>query len=232
MASFSAIILAGGKGKRMGSELPKQLLPLWEQPILSYSLCTFEESPVDEIVLVVPEGCEEEYRNRFLLTYHLRKVSAIVAGGKERYDSVMAGLEKTYGDYVLIHDGARPFVTVDTIRRVMDAAEKYNACVAGMPAKDTIKRGDSKGFAVETPDRSTMWTVQTPQGFSTELIKRAYESYFSAGKSGATDDAMIVEEETDVPVKLVEGSYDNIKITTPEDIYLGEAILRQRQLQN
>ena len=156
-------------------------------------------------------------RDDFLLT----------AGGKERYDSVYAGLlccQDT--DYVYIHDGARPFITEEMVLRGYEAVKRTNACVMGMPSKDTVKLADSSGYIKETPDRKIVWNIQTPQIFSYDLIRGAYESIRKKDMTGVTDDAMVVEQETGTKILLVEGSYQNIKITTPEDLAIAEAFLR------
>lgn len=233
---FAAIVLAAGKGKRMRSTVQKQFLLLDGKPLLWYSLDAFEHSPVQDIVLV--SGAEEtEYcRNEIVKGYGFQKVRAIVPGGKERYHSVYEGLKALEeklgygeGDYVMIHDGARPFADAGIIERVMRDAAVYGACVAGMPSKDTVKLSDEKGFAATTPDRSYVWTIQTPQTFSYSLIKSAYDKMMSREEyqQGVTDDAMVVESMTDCKVKLTEGSYRNIKVTTPEDMAVAEAFLAQ-----
>ena len=131
----------------------------------------------------------------------------------------------------MIHDGARPFVDAGMIQRVMKAAERYGACVAGMPSKDTVKLSDNDGFAVQTPERSRVWTIQTPQTFSYSLIKDAYDKMMSREEyqQGVTDDAMVVEFMTDCRVRLTEGSYRNIKVTTPEDMAVAEAFLAEQK---
>ena len=159
--------------------------------------------------------------------YGFTKVCKVTAGGKERYDSVYAGLlccQDT--DYVYIHDGARPFVTEEMIQRGYEAVKRTNACVMGMPSKDTVKLADPSGYIKETPDRKIVWNIQTPQIFSYDLIRGAYESIRKKDMSNVTDDAMVVEQETGTKILLVEGSYQNIKITTPEDLAVAEAFLR------
>lgn len=223
---YTAIVLAGGSGKRMNSKVHKQYLLLDEKPVLYYSLKAFEDSEVDNIVLVVGAGeisyCKEEIVKRYGIT----KVSAIVEGGKERYHSVYEGL-KAAGetDYVLIHDGARPFVNNAIIKRTMEAVAQYEACVVGMLVKDTVKIADPDLFANETPERKNVWMVQTPQAFSCDLIRNAYAQMLAQEDETITDDAMVLERMTNRKVKLIEGSYRNIKITTPEDLLIAEAYL-------
>ena len=219
-----AIVLAAGQGKRMNSKVQKQYLLIKEKPVLYYTLRAFEEcSAIAEIILVT--GAEEiEYcREEIVKRYGFLKVSNIVAGGKERYHSVYEGLcAVTKADYVLIHDGARPFVDDAMIRRVCDSVEVHKACVVGMPVKDTIKIVDEDCYALQTPNRKTVWQVQTPQAFEYHLIKKAYDKLLEEEPDGITDDAMVVETMTLHRVKLVEGSYKNIKITTPEDLDVAE----------
>ena len=215
----TAIVLAGGRGKRMNSTVPKQFLMIKGKPVLYYSLKAFEDSFIDSVILVAAEDDMEYCQKEIVDQYGFTKVTAIVAGGKERYHSVMHGLLACKNtDYVFIHDGARPFVDGETIERVCNAVKEYQACVVGMPVKDTIKISDEEGFAAQTPDRRKVWQVQTPQTFEYHLIKGAYEKLLAEEPEGITDDAMVVETMTNHKVKLVEGSYRNIKITTPEDL--------------
>ncbi len=248
-----AIVLAAGTGKRMLSSTAKQYLPLGGKPVLYYSLKAFEKSSVDEIVLVVGKNEAEYCKNLILEEYNMRKVNHIIEGGKERYHSVYNGLKEIKSaDYVLIHDGARPFVTVEIIEDTIKNLKYHSACVVGVPNKDTIKLVNGDGIVLETPDRSKLWSVQTPQAFSYDIIMRAYcmimgemvynrekEDGFkkTAGRLGSdkiiedigelniTDDAMVVEQTLNYPIKMIMGSYRNIKITTPEDILIGEALL-------
>lgn len=228
MEKVTAIVLAAGSGKRMNSAVHKQYMLLAGKPVLYYTLKVFEESGVTDIVLVVGEGEAEYCRQEIVDRYAFRKVNAIVRGGKERYHSVHAGLVAASGaDYVLIHDGARPLVTVDMIERSIAGAKEYQACVVGMPVKDTIKVIGEDGFAKETPDRSTLWQIQTPQSFSYSLISDAYERIIRQGEVSVTDDAMVLELACGRQVRVIEGSYQNIKITTPEDLLVAEAYLRE-----
>ena len=215
-----AIVLAAGQGKRMNSKVQKQYLLIKDRPVLYYTLNSFETSPlISEIILVTGKDEIEYCRKEIVENYGFTKVVKIVAGGKERYHSVYEGIQAIdSADYVLIHDGARPFVNYEIIERACAAVEEYKACVVGMPVKDTIKIADEEGFAAQTPDRRKVWQVQTPQVFEYELIKNAYEKLMIEEPEGITDDAMVVETMTDHKVKLVEGSYRNIKITTPEDL--------------
>ena len=198
----------------MNSKVHKQYLIIQDRPVLYYSLKAFEDSAVDEIVLVVGKGEEEFCRKEIVDKYGISKVKAIVEGGKERYHSVFEGLKQTSdADYVLIHDGARPFVNQDIIRRCMQEVQKYQACVVGMPVKDTIKIADEEGYAKQTPDRKNVWMIQTPQTFSYALIYEAYEEMLKTEDTAITDDAMVLERIKGKKSKLIEGSYRNIKIT-------------------
>lgn len=224
----TAIVLAAGKGKRMHSKIQKQFLEIGGKPILYYSMECFQKSPlIQDIILVTGEDMISYCQSEIVEKYGFTKVCKVTAGGKERYDSVYAGLlccQDT--DYVYIHDGARPFVTEEMIQRGYEAVKRTNACVMGMPSKDTVKLADPSGYIKETPDRKIVWNIQTPQIFSYDLIRGAYESIRKKDMTGVTDDAMVVEQETGTKILLVEGSYQNIKITTPEDLAIAEAFLR------
>lgn len=232
--AYTAIVLAAGKGTRMNSKIQKQFLEVEGKPVIYYSLKCFQESLlIRDIILVTGEEslsyCKEEIVKRFGFS----KVKKVTAGGKERYDSVYAGLcacDNT--DYVLIHDGARPFVTEEMLERTCLSVKETGACVVGMPAKDTIKISDRNKMVESTPAREKVWLVQTPQAFRYSLIKESYESIRCKDMSGITDDAMIVEQERGVKVALVHGSYENLKITTPEDLIIAEAFLRCGMVKN
>ena len=224
---YAAIVLAAGSGKRMNSKVHKQYLIIQNRPVLYYSLKAFEDSAVDEIVLVVGKGEEEFCRKEIVDKYGISKVKAIVEGGKERYHSVFEGLKQTSdADYVLIHDGARPFVNQKIIRRCMLEVPEYQACVVGMPVKDTTKIADEGGYAKQTPDRKNVWMIQTPQTFSYALIYEAYEEMLKTEDAAITDDAMVLERTKGKKSKLIEGSYRNIKITTPEDLLIANVYLQ------
>lgn len=228
---ISAIVLAAGEGKRMGSGIPKQYMLVKSRPLVYYALKAFEESPVDEVILVT--GADEiDYCKKYIVEkYHFDKVSQIAAGGCERYASVHNGLQAIHdADYVLIHDGARPMIDARLIKKCIQYVRKYRACVVGMPSKDTIKVINEENYAVHTPDRSTLWQVQTPQCFEFLLVKKAYERLMASGDTNATDDAMVVETYADTPVRLFEGGYDNIKITTPEDVRIAGSLMKARKI--
>ena len=237
MFQTAAIVLAAGQGKRMQSAVAKQFLLLNNEPVVCHSLHAFEKSDVETIILVTGADEIEYCREEIVKKYGFKKVSAIVAGGKERYHSVYEGLCALAGGLevdgiVLIHDGARPMVTQEIIARTVEAAKAYGACVAAMPVKDTIKVADSDGFAAATLARSTLWQIQTPQTFQYNLVFGAYKKLLSdeAYQKGITDDAMVVESMCGGHVKLVEGSYENIKVTTPEDMIAAESFLKRRMV--
>lgn len=223
-AKCTAIVLAAGQGKRMGTKVQKQYLEILGKPVLFYSLDVFQKSDIiDEIILVVGEHQEDYCQKEIVEKFHINKVSKIVTGGAERFHSVWNGLQEVVEDgYVFIHDGARPFVTEELLLRAYETVQREKACVVGMPVKDTIKIADDEGFAKETPNRSYVWMVQTPQVFETFLVKGAYSLLMEQEIIQVTDDAMVVETMLRRKVKLVEGSYENIKITTPEDLKVAE----------
>jgi 2-C-methyl-D-erythritol 4-phosphate cytidylyltransferase len=223
----SAIVLAAGSGSRMNQKKEKQFLLLDGKPVLYYSLKTFEASIVDEIILVTKEKDIDYCREEIVEKYGFSKVRRIVSGGKERYDSVQKGMRAAdkRNNIIMIHDAARPFVTNRMILDSISAARRYKACTVAVPVKDTIKVVDEYEFGVETPDRSTLYIIQTPQTFDRKLLREAYDRLRISGDKDITDDTMIVERYLDQRVKMVEGSYKNIKITTPEDMPVAEALL-------
>jgi 2-C-methyl-D-erythritol 4-phosphate cytidylyltransferase len=220
-----ALIAAGGRGKRMKSGMSKQFLNLKGHPILYYTLSVFETMPqIEEIVLVV--GCNDiDYTQEKILDYYKFKKTRIVEGGSERQDSVYNGLRdlSPQTDIVVIHDGVRPFVTKDMIINSIETAKKFKAVGVAVPVKDTIKVVGKDNIIQSTPERKTLWAIQTPQTFNYELIMRAHEQARHDGYYG-TDDAVLVERLGE-QVKLIEGAYENIKITTPEDIVIAETFV-------
>lgn len=225
----SAIVLAAGVGKRMNSKVPKQFMELAGKPVLYYALKAFQDSFIEEIVLVTGEAEIEFCKKEIVEKYKFSKVKAVVAGGKERYHSVYEGLKAVgEAEYVFIHDGARPFVEQDMLERAYTAVEKYRACVIAVKAKDTIKIADQEGFVQTTPARSMVWQVQTPQVFEFQEIKKAHELVMQRTDIVITDDAMVYEAAFGKPIKLVEGSYENIKLTTPEDMEIARIFLKKR----
>lgn len=227
-----AIVLAAGKGKRMNSDTLKQYMLLKGRPLLYYCLKTFEDSFIDEVVLVTFTEEIEYCRKEIVEKYGLSKVNKIVTGGKERYHSVAAGLNAIEdADYVFIHDGARPFVTEDILEKLFRDACEFGSAICAVRVKDTIKIADNQGFAITTPNRHSLWQMQTPQTFEFAVIKEAYRNLIDSEvrilSQGieVTDDAMVLETFTNRKIRLTEGDYHNIKITTPEDLEIGEVFL-------
>ncbi len=236
MMKVTAIIPASGRGTRMQSSVAKQYMELCGKPLLYHTIKAFEESPVDDIILVVPEGEEDFVRVIIVEPNGFYKVKKIVVGGEARYNSVFNGLLAAEGsDYVLIHDGARPLVDEALIMRCIEAVQKDKACIAAVPVKDTIKEINADGVVEQTIDRSKLYAIQTPQCFEYPLILNAYSRLFRQAASGQmaldgiTDDASVIELMTEQPVKLVQGDYRNLKVTTPEDIVVAEAFLKNKK---
>lgn len=234
----TAIVLSAGQGKRMGTSVQKQYIELQGKPIIYYTLSVFQKSEIiDDIILVVGKDQLKYVQEEIVRKYHFTKVKTVVEGGHERYASVWQGLkareydkyyENIQDGYVFIHDGARPFVDEEMLERAYDTVRKYKACVAGVPSKDTIKLINEEQFAVTTPEREYVWAVQTPQVFEKTLIFEAYARLMEEECVHVTDDAMVVEQMMRLPVKLFEGSYENIKITTPEDLDIARIFLSKK----
>ncbi len=232
----AAIVLAGGKGTRVGRNVPKQYINVGGYPLIYYSLKAINDSFIDEIILVCGEDDREYCSTEIVEKYGFTKVKSIAAGGRERYHSVYNGLTSLRCvaegegndpcDIVFIHDGARPFVNEQILERAYEAAEKYRAAVVAVPAKDTVKLADGDGFAVETLDRNRLWLMQTPQAFDFYEIYDAYSRLISEEEEilnkgiTVTDDAMVLELFSDLRVKLVDGDVRNFKVTTEEDLEL------------
>lgn len=225
-----AIVLAAGKGSRMNCDIPKQYLTLLGKPVLFYSLQAFEESDVEEIILVTGSGELEYCKKEIVDKYKISKVTHIVEGGAERYHSVFCGLQKMdSAAYVLIHDGARPLISATVINEALKRVAETGACVVGMPVKDTIQLVDEEKRIVSTPVRCRTWMAQTPQCFSYELIKSSYKKAIENEDALITDDAMVAQKYGGAEIVMLEGSYENIKITTPEDIIVAECFLKRRE---
>ncbi|MFD0590892.1 2-C-methyl-D-erythritol 4-phosphate cytidylyltransferase [Paenibacillus sp. GCM10027627] len=223
---WGVVIVAAGRGSRMGTKESKQYLSLGDKPILVHTLERFQCMDfVEEIVLVVGEGdlarCEQ-----WVSLYGLTKVAGVLSGGQERQHSVLRGLMAIRSDWVMVHDGVRPFVTEAAAGNCCKTALASGAAVLAVPVKDTIKQVDEAGVIVSTPDRKSLWAIQTPQAFRRELLLEAHRLAQTDGFLG-TDDAMAVER-MGVPVAVAEGDYTNIKITTPEDLPYAEFLLEQR----
>jgi 2-C-methyl-D-erythritol 4-phosphate cytidylyltransferase len=224
-----AVVPAAGRGLRMGGSTPKQFLSLAGLPILVHSLRVLEHAvAVTEIILTVPAADREYCLNEIVARHGFHKITKVVPGGEQRQDSVRHGLAEVdqNADVVLIHDAVRPVLTTDMVARVVDAAAEHGAAIVAIPMRDTIKRVRADGFIESTVDRNHLWLAQTPQAFQRPLLQVAHrkaqlENYH------ATDDAQLMEW-LGHRVAIVEGSGENIKITRPEDLGIGEAILAAR----
>jgi len=225
----AVIIAAAGHGRRMQRKKNKQYLPLLGRPLLYYSLAAcFQAACFSQVVVAVAPGEEEIFRREVLLPFFPGQDITVVAGGRERQDSVRYGLAVLAADagYVCVHDGARPLVTADLIIKCLDAAKKYGAAVAAVPVKDTIKVADKDGRVLDTPGRDSLWAVQTPQVFRRSWLETAHDRAFRDGYY-ATDDAALLEY-YGYPVYVTESVYENIKVTTPEDLILAGILLGER----
>lgn len=223
----SAVIVAGGKGSRMGSSMNKQYLGLNGKAVLAHTIDQFERChQIDEIIVVVGEGEVDYCTRQIWKKYGFLKIKSIVPGGKMRQDSVYNGLlgvsPKT--EIVVIHDGARPLIKEAQIKASIEGAIEVGACVVGVPVKDTIKVCNQNQFIIQTPSRDTLWAVQTPQTFQYQKILKAYKEA-NVNDLQVTDDAMMVEA-LGYPVKMIHGRYDNIKITTPEDLVIAQGMMK------
>lgn len=230
MESYSVILLAAGSGSRMGTSEKKQYMHIGGVPLLYYSLQAFEKSEAAEVILVVSAGDEDYVREQIVEQHGFAKVSAIVAGGKERYLSVYEGLRCVNTQYVMVHDSARCCITTNIIEDAFTAALENGASVVGVPSVDTVKIADADGNVETTPIRSRVWSIQTPQTFKKDVLVGAYETLWESEREDSfdniTDDAMVVERAfPEKKIKLVMGSYNNIKVTTPKDIAVAEEIL-------
>lgn len=234
--NYIAIVLAAGQGRRMQTKVAKQYMEIHGKPMLYYSLKAFQDSVVDEILVVVGEDEVDYCREHILDRYGFNKVKAIVAGGKERYLSVynalqtveeriVAGILEGDKRYVLIHDAARPLITKQIIEDAIQGVVSNKAIVVAVPSKDTIKIADETGTIEYTPKRSLTYIIQTPQAFEFDLLMKSYQEVMKCTNLEITDDAMIVEHGSNQSIKIVEGNYKNIKVTTPEDIKIAEILL-------
>jgi 2-C-methyl-D-erythritol 4-phosphate cytidylyltransferase len=223
----TAVILSAGKGSRMKAEINKQFLLLQNKPVIVHVLEAFEKcSEIDEIIVVAASDELQYFQINIIDKFNFNKVKGVIAGGLERQQSAYNGLKSISQDceIVLIHDGARPFVSQQTIIDCINGARIYGAVSAGMPSKDTIKLVDENDMVTLTPPRDRVWQTQTPQAFKRTLIIEAHEIAQNKGIT-ATDDTMLVEM-LGYQVKMLAGSYENIKITTPDDLSLGEQLIK------
>lgn len=216
---ISAVIVAAGKGERMGAGINKAYLPLGGKTVIETAVAPFEQcSRIDEIIVVTDDV--QKCKN---VLSGFSKVKTVVSGGRTRSESVKNGLYSAKGELCAIHDGARALITVSEIESVIDAVQKYGAAALGVKCKDTIKKADNDGFITETPDRDFLYQIQTPQAFITAEILKMHE-----GKEGNFTDDCALAESFGKRIKIVSGSYENIKITTPEDLDIAETILKKR----
>lgn len=221
-----AVIVAAGRGTRMGTVESKQYLMLQDKPIILHTLEVFDQHPlVAEIVLVTGEQ-DVKRCQAWVKDYGINTPVQVIAGGAERQYSVYQGLLHLKTPWVLVHDGVRPFVTSDQITSCYEAAVEHGAAVLAVPVKDTIKLVSEEGIVSGTPDRSRLWAIQTPQAFAVNDLLRAHEQADAEGFVG-TDDSMLIER-IGVPVKVVEGDYRNIKITTPDDLDYADYVLKRQ----
>jgi 2-C-methyl-D-erythritol 4-phosphate cytidylyltransferase len=229
MSKVTVLVPAAGSGRRMGKATAKQFLPLGAKPLLAHTLLAFQRSPeIDEIIPILSSEDMEACLRDVIEPNHLTKVKTLVVGGRERQDSVYNGLRKLGPDaeIVLVHDGVRPFVTAAMIEQCIEHARKGDCVAVGVPLKDTVKEVDDRGVVRATLERNRLWAVQTPQAFPAGILRQAYEDAY-ARKLSATDDATLVER-AGYEVRIIMGSYENIKITTPEDLVLAGEILKGR----
>lgn len=227
------VIVAGGLGVRMGGSIPKQYMDVNGKPLLYYTLKAFEESDVTDVSVVVAGDYLQYVLTEIIDKFRFKKVIRVCEGGAERFNSSFHGLDDlsdvaTAEDIVLIHDGARPFVTPTFINKMIESVKEYGAAVAAMPVKDTIKISDENGFVEETTQRDRTWQIQTPQGFFYGEILEAYNTFsLNRMSKSATDDSMVFEAVfPERKVKLVEASYENIKITTTDDFEVAKTKLK------
>ncbi len=218
--AVAAVIVAAGNSTRMG--MPKQFLTLGDRPVIAHTLTAFENSSVIREIVLVARAEDSPALRDIAQKYGITKLKAIVCGGAERQDSVANGVAACSGDvaYFAIHDGARPLITPALIASVVEAAQRDGAAALAVRVKDTIKIADENGWVQSTPDRARLWSVQTPQVFERTLYENALEHARTAGLA-VTDDCQLVEA-AGYPVRLIEGAYTNLKITTPEDIHIAE----------
>jgi 2-C-methyl-D-erythritol 4-phosphate cytidylyltransferase len=224
-----AIVPAAGSGTRIGGDIKKQFLPLNGKPIIVHTLQQFEHCPdVDEVALALPESAMSEME-AIVDRYRLHKVSKMVLGGAKRQDSVRNVLNRLTlnesSDIVLVHDGVRPFIEIKRIVHLLKVCKEYDAAVLAVQPKDTVRRSTGGGFFDQTLDRTALWLIQTPQAFRAKLLVKAFEKA-KKDKFYSTDEAALIER-LGVKIRIVEGSYDNIKITTPEDLELGLLIFER-----
>ena len=224
--NYTVVLPAAGSGKRMKADKNKLLLELFGKPIFLYTLEVFEQDPQCEAIWLAVKAEERNIIEQYVTEYGITKVQGYAEGGMERQDSVRACLEAIPPcGVVLVHDAARPFISREVIGRLVEAAVESGAAIAGVPVKDTIKKA-AAGIIQETVDRGQLWMIQTPQAFTYDLILEAAHAAAQDGFMG-TDEAMLVER-LNLPVQIIESTYENVKMTTPDDLIYGKAILESR----
>ncbi|MGM0470756.1 MAG: 2-C-methyl-D-erythritol 4-phosphate cytidylyltransferase [Bacillota bacterium] len=228
MDQILAVVPAAGQGSRMNSKLNKQYLSLLDKPVVAHTIETLENCDLINEIIVVACADEIDYcKQEVIKQYNCSKVSKVISGGASRQQSVYQGLQAVNeADYVLVHDGARPLITESILQQAIKEVKINKAVGVAVPVKDTIKIVDEEGYVVQTPNRDQLWAIQTPQVFAYQLIMKAYQQA-AAQKITATDSSQLVEE-FGQRVKLVQGSYENLKVTTPEDLIIAEAIMQRR----
>ncbi|RJE48096.1 MULTISPECIES: 2-C-methyl-D-erythritol 4-phosphate cytidylyltransferase [unclassified Dehalobacter] len=228
-ANIAAIVPAAGRGKRMGGQGNKLLLELAGTPILVFTLKTLEFCPLIKEIIIPAAGIDILAIKKLVEKYSLKKVTAVVEGGAERQDSVYRALQSLSPevDSVIVHDGARPLLTLDDLNRFLEETADLEAAVMAVPLKDTVKKVDAQGRVMETPPREQLRGIQTPQIFNRNLLEKVHKLAFEQ-QYLATDDASLFEWQG-LPVRVVKGNYENIKVTTPEDILWAESILCRRR---
>ncbi len=224
----TAIIVAGGSGSRMGSATTKQMMELCGMPVVARTIAAFESCDRIRDIVIVAKADEINIYTELAKRYSFKKIRRVVKGADTRQQSVLNGFKAIDDkcDYVAIHDGARCLVTKENIEKVLEEAERYDAASAAAPVKDTIKITDKKGFVVSTPDRAVTWSAQTPQIFKADLYRAAAFYALKEGFEGTDDNSLV--EWLGARVKMVDCGYENIKITTPEDIHIAQILLKER----
>jgi 2-C-methyl-D-erythritol 4-phosphate cytidylyltransferase len=224
---YEVVIPAAGQGKRMNAGKNKLFIELAGKPLIAYTLQVFESDPNCGGIVLSINPAEEVLFQSIINKYRLKKVKKLVPGGNERQQSVFNGIKHADDDsIVLVHDGARPFIGHELIEELVHAASRHGGAIVAVPVKDTIKKAKNK-VVVETVERSSLWAVQTPQAFRVSTLLKAHEKAEKEHFLG-TDDASLMERIGET-VMIIEGNYDNIKITTPEDLYFAEAILHKNR---
>lgn len=226
---YEVVIPAAGQGKRMKAGKNKLFIELSGTPIIVYTLRVFEEDPNCRGIILSINPAEEDYFKEMIASFEFKKVHKLVAGGKERQQSVYNALKHVGEEIILVHDGARPFIDQKQISELTSAASLHGGAIIAVPVKDTIKKANDRSV-METVERSSLWSVQTPQAFRASILINAHEKAEADSFLG-TDDSSLLER-IDEQVIIIEGNYDNIKITTQEDLYFADAILHKQQMKS